>query len=120
MTDNTKLPDTVLYLCKPLIQVLGDGNVAFVHFTMQEYLISSLFVKQVEAERTATLSCMSYLGFAFRLVDPAVQDEERTIGVAKGFHSLQTYANEHWREHLLAYATQNNGIGSIESPMSDC
>jgi hypothetical protein len=36
LNDKTKLPVTVIDLCKPLIQVLADNTVVFVHFTIQE------------------------------------------------------------------------------------
>jgi hypothetical protein len=36
VTEKTRLPDTVISLCKPLVQVLSDGTIAFVHFTVQE------------------------------------------------------------------------------------
>lgn len=36
LTERSKLPATVLDLCKPLIQVHDDRTVGFVHFTVQE------------------------------------------------------------------------------------
>jgi hypothetical protein len=37
LTDRTKLPATVLDLCKPLIQTNAEGYLSFVHFTVKEY-----------------------------------------------------------------------------------
>jgi hypothetical protein len=36
LTDENKLPETVVNICKPLIQRQSDSTVTFVHFTVQE------------------------------------------------------------------------------------
>ncbi|KAH7385941.1 hypothetical protein BKA66DRAFT_403042, partial [Pyrenochaeta sp. MPI-SDFR-AT-0127] len=38
LTERSKLPATVLDLCRPLIQTHADGHVSFIHFTVQEHL----------------------------------------------------------------------------------
>jgi hypothetical protein len=36
INENTKLPQSVLHLCKPLIEDGPEGTVVFVHFTVHE------------------------------------------------------------------------------------
>jgi hypothetical protein len=42
VSEKTRLPDTVISLCKPLVQVLSDGTIAFVHFTVQESVMKRI------------------------------------------------------------------------------
>lgn len=36
LTDENKLPEAVVNVCKPLIQMQADHTVTFIHFTVQE------------------------------------------------------------------------------------
>jgi len=47
---------------------------------------------------------LAYLRSSFDLIDPRLQEHSNIIRVAKGFHGLFTYANEHWINHLFACA----------------
>jgi hypothetical protein len=38
LTPRSKLPATIVDLCRPLIQTHADGQISFVHFTVQEYV----------------------------------------------------------------------------------
>lgn len=42
------------------------------------------------------------MDFGFSLLDPLVNDEQRTINVGMCLYSLQSYTHEHWLDHLLA------------------
>ena len=51
---------------------------------------------------------MAYLRSSFNLIDPRLQEHSNIVRVAKGFHGLFTYANEHWINHLFAFAEIDN------------
>jgi hypothetical protein len=61
----------------------------------------------VNAERCATITCLNYLRFSFSLVDQSIADELRTRNVGKCLYSMQGYVYEHWLDHLLAFASEN-------------
>jgi hypothetical protein len=77
--------------------------------------VNSNFITLLEAELCVTLSCLAYLGFSFNLLDTSVPDERRTVDVGKGFYSLQPYVQEHWLDHVLAYASINGGRTSQDT-----
>ncbi|KAF2178230.1 hypothetical protein K469DRAFT_695551 [Zopfia rhizophila CBS 207.26] len=82
------LLETVLHLSRPLIQTLDDRTIVFIHFTVQEYLVSSLFVQILEAKLIVTLSCLIYLNFSANLLNARIPDDQRAIDITKGFYSL--------------------------------
>jgi hypothetical protein len=76
------------------------------------YLLTSTFVKRLYAERTVSIDCLAYLQFSTELFELPVAEDEGTIQVCKGFHALQSYAYEHWLEHLLDYVSLHKTQGS--------
>lgn len=110
LTERSKLPATVLDLCRPLIQTHADGHVSFIHFTVQEFLLSSTFTTLREAERCVSLSCLNYLDFSLTLKRQGTIDDIRTIDVGKCLYNLQNYAHEHWFDHVLAFISMPEGV----------
>ncbi|KAF2129964.1 hypothetical protein P153DRAFT_356631 [Dothidotthia symphoricarpi CBS 119687] len=105
MTQRSKLPTTVLDLCKPLIQIHDDRTVTFVHFTIQEYLINNSSQTLFEAERCAAMTCLNYLDFSLNLIDTRTSEGTRTADVGNTLHTLQPYVHDNWLDHLLAFAS---------------
>ncbi|KAF2812552.1 uncharacterized protein BDZ99DRAFT_413355, partial [Mytilinidion resinicola] len=107
LSEDTKLPETVLHLCRPLVEDGPDNTIVFVHFTVYEYFLhesSGPFLHRESAEYNLTLSCVTYMLQGMSLINSRLSEEERTVNVGKGFHGLHLYAVEYWLEHLLDYA----------------
>ncbi|KAH8698037.1 hypothetical protein GQ44DRAFT_832316 [Phaeosphaeriaceae sp. PMI808] len=110
LTERSKLPASIIDLCKPLVQTDDNDQISFVHFTVQEYLVKSTFTSIRDAERCASITCMSYLTFSLNLTDPTVLDETKTVDVGKCLYSLQPYIYENWLDHLLVFTSELHGI----------
>ncbi|KAF2001862.1 hypothetical protein P154DRAFT_618946 [Amniculicola lignicola CBS 123094] len=119
LNTQTKLPETVLGLCKPLIQILSDGTVAFVHFTIQEYLTSNS-IDLLRAEMNVSMACIKHLCSSLTLMDSSVSEAQNVIAIGKGFYSLQPYAHEHWLDHFLSFATKFGKHPVEDSEMHHC
>lgn len=59
-----------------------------------------------DAEHCAAVTCLSYMQFSLSLT----ADEVRTLNIGKCLHSLQTYAHEHWLDHVLAFVSSTRGV----------
>lgn len=120
INDETRLFDSVVELCKPLVENGPNDVVRFVHASVKELSVStftsilinlgfryllkprSLFTIE-NAHFTAAFSCLAYLNSALTLIDDRYDEKSRLIDVAKGFHGFCLYASKYWIEHLLAY-----------------
>lgn len=102
LNKRTVLSKGVLELCKPLIEEHSDSTVAFVHFSVQEFLlhrVSGPFLEEWKAERAISISCFRYLR--------TCEDFFDEYGTAKSYgqiiqclHTLFPYVNEFWEAHL--------------------
>ncbi|KAF1952459.1 hypothetical protein CC80DRAFT_479208 [Byssothecium circinans] len=101
----SKLPASVIDLCKPLITILHDDTVDFVHFTVKEFLLDTSFTSMQQAELCIATSCLNYLHFSLDLIDPSISANQRTKFVGQGMYTLQPYVHEHWLDHVLIYAS---------------
>ncbi|KAF1849355.1 uncharacterized protein K460DRAFT_404584 [Cucurbitaria berberidis CBS 394.84] len=110
LTERSKLPKTILDLCKPLIQTHSDGHVSFVHFTVQEFLLGRTSTSSLESERCVSMSCLKYLNFSLGLIRQYAVYDSRTVDVGKCLYTLQSYAKEHWLDHLLAFISKLHGV----------
>lgn len=77
------------------------------------------FIDAVTPQFDITFACMSYLVSGLSLLDPDFPEEQRRVEVAKGFHWLQLYANDHWVDHLFEYiqAISRSGKVLIAEPL---
>ncbi|CAN9342142.1 unnamed protein product [Alternaria alternata] len=106
LSERSQLPSSVVELCKPLIQTDDNGQVSFVHFTVQEYLVKSGFISLRDAEGCTTITCLNYLTFGLSLSNPNIPAMQKAVDVGKGLYSLQPYIHEHWFDHLLTFAAE--------------
>ncbi|KAH7068217.1 hypothetical protein BKA63DRAFT_109499 [Paraphoma chrysanthemicola] len=109
LTPRSKLPASIIDLCRPLIQTHADGQVSFVHFTVQEHLIKSGFTSLRSAECCATITCLNYLHFSLNLLNSSVPEETRTSDVGNCLFNLQPYVYDHWLDHLLGFLAELKG-----------
>ncbi|KAF2493309.1 hypothetical protein BU16DRAFT_563472 [Lophium mytilinum] len=119
LSEKTKLPETVLQLCRPLIEDGPDNTIVFVHFTVHEYFLhesSGPFLHTERAEYNLTLSCVTYMLQGINLINGRISEDERTVNVGKGFNGLHLYAVEYWLEHLLCY-TQARQVSRQSNPV---
>ncbi|KAL1798027.1 hypothetical protein ACET3X_004633 [Alternaria dauci] len=106
LSERSKLPGSIVDLCKPLIQTDDNGQISFVHFTVQEYLTKSGFISLRDAESCATITCLNYLTFSLGLSSSNIPAVQKAVDVGKCLYTLQPYTHEHWLDHLLAFATE--------------
>ncbi|PVH83786.1 hypothetical protein DL98DRAFT_652239 [Cadophora sp. DSE1049] len=109
----TTASETILDLCRPLIERGPRHAVIFAHFTVKEFMLhvtSGPFLTALNAQKNTSLTLMSYLCSSFALVDSRVEEKEKIVDVARGFHGLHLYANEYWVAHLLEYVEINTEL----------
>ncbi|KAB2109040.1 hypothetical protein AG0111_0g2533 [Alternaria gaisen] len=106
LSERSKLPPDIVDLCKPLIQTDDNGQISFVHFTVQEYLTKSNFISLRGAESCTTITCLNYLTFSLNLSNSNVPARQKAVDVGRCLYSLQPYVHEHWLDHLLAFAAE--------------
>jgi hypothetical protein len=139
LKSNTKPFANALDLCKPLIEDGPSGAVVFVHSTVRqlvllnEYLMlyrlqdnnqltllsrflledtSGPFLSPITSHYDIAFSCIAHMISSLDFVNPTVSDEELLQRVGYGYFGLHNYANEYWIEHLLSYASDNQGLSS--------
>ncbi|CAM1505698.1 Fc.00g113350.m01.CDS01 [Cosmosporella sp. VM-42] len=94
--------------CKPLVEELSDGSIAFIHFTAREYF-SIKFERSLNTWHTEIIfSCVAVLRESLLLADPESNTLEKLLGVLNGSHALLPYSADFWVEHLLDCATVTN------------
>ena len=102
----------IIDLCAPLLEESFNGTLELVHFSAKEYLIneqSGPFVNIATAHFDVAFSCVINLSTALILV-PRYQDtateSDLESQVVKGNFGLQSYGQEHWAEHAMAYLAE--------------
>ena len=99
----------IIGICAPFLESLENGVLDLVHFSAKEYLIhehSGPFIDIVNAHLSIALSCLINLKSCLDLVPRNVNDiSERELEsrVVQGYYGLQSYGQEFWAEHVLAY-----------------
>jgi hypothetical protein len=71
---------------------------------------SGPFITALNAQKSISLTLVSYLCSSFALIDSQVRNEEKIVDIAKGIHGLHLYANEFWVAHLLEYIEVNTKL----------
>jgi WD40 repeat protein len=107
--NSRSLPNArIMDLCKPLIEERPDGCVTFVHFSVQEFLMSSetsSMISSIDAHRNILLAATATMMSGFELIAPNATEEDILVQTGSGIFGLIPYATEHWIEHLLSYAS---------------
>ena len=99
----------IIELCAPLLEMLKDGVLDLVHFSAKEYVIhehSGPFVDLPKAHLSIALSCVINLKSCLDLVPRnlnGISEGELESRVVQGYYGLQSYGQEFWAEHVLAY-----------------
>ena len=99
----------IIEFCAPLLEMLKDGVLDLVHFSAKEYLIhehSGPFVDLAKAHLSIALSCVINLKSCLDLVPcnvSGISEGELESRVVQGYYGLQSYGQEFWAEHVLAY-----------------
>ena len=99
----------IIEFCAPLLEMLKDGVLDLVHFSAKEYLIhehSGPFVDLAKAHLSIALSCVINLKSCLDLVPRnlnGISEGELESRVVQGHYGLQSYGQEFWAEHVLAY-----------------
>ncbi|OCL02271.1 hypothetical protein AOQ84DRAFT_382837 [Glonium stellatum] len=99
LNEDTRLWESVIDICKPLIEEGPGGTIVFVNFTVREYLLrasKNALVEPIRAHHNISLACIAYLRTSFNFVDPQFPAEQKNTNVVKGFHGLHLYVNEYW------------------------
>ncbi|KAJ5704064.1 DNA-directed RNA polymerase II subunit RPB1 [Penicillium malachiteum] len=119
-SDDYRLRESVLDLCKPLLEERLDGTVRFIHFTVHQYFKSgpgTRFIDPAKANFAITFSCLSYLIKGLDLLLPDFTPEEQCKEVSHGIHGLCRYAQWNWIYHLQQCSVNSNGLDEEEHNM---
>ena len=99
----------IIELCAPLLERLKNGVLDLVHFSAKEYFIheqSGPFIDLAVAHFNIGLSCMINLTSCLDLVPRTsgrYSEGDLESRVVQGYYGLQSYGQEFWAEHVLAY-----------------
>ncbi len=99
----------VIALCAPLLERLKNGVLDLVHFSAKEYFIheqSGPFIDLAIAHFNIGLSCVINLTSCLDLVprtSGGFSEGDLESRVVQGCYGLQSYGQEFWAEHVLAY-----------------
>src|SRR5436189_1996831 len=80
---------------------------------MTRYLLeesSGPFLNKKTAHYDISFSCTAILYSSLDFVDPEVPSSETLRRIGLGYFGLYLYASEHWPEHLLSFAAENQGL----------
>ncbi|GIJ89554.1 DNA-directed RNA polymerase II subunit RPB1 [Aspergillus pseudoviridinutans] len=119
-SEQYRLRDGALELCKPLLEEGRNETVRFIHFTVREYFVhggGARFLRPIQAHFNISFACLAYLTKGMDLLDPDIDSEQNVSEVARGFHGLCWYAHEHWLYHLLACLDEPESITADESAL---
>ena len=109
----------IIEFCAPLLEMLKDGVLDLVHFSAKEYLIhehSGPFVDLAKAHLSIALSCVINLKSCLDLRPrnlTGISEGELESRVVQGYYGLQSYGQEFWAEHVLAYLEKVGNPDSI-------
>lgn len=102
----------ILELCAPLLERLNNGVLDLVHFSAKEYFVHEhsgphgAFINIAEAHLSIALSCIINLTSCLDLIPrnaDGISEMDLESRVVQGSYGLQSYGQEFWAEHVLAY-----------------
>ncbi|KAF2678067.1 hypothetical protein K458DRAFT_377432 [Lentithecium fluviatile CBS 122367] len=104
----------ILEHCKPFIEERPDSTIAFVHFSVKEFLLRSNATEVVplsQVQLHMSLSCATTLIRGLDLLHQSADPSAHHMRIVSGIYRLLPYALEYWIEHCLRYAASG---GSLE------
>ncbi|KAI1366204.1 hypothetical protein F5Y08DRAFT_302008 [Xylaria arbuscula] len=102
------LDGSVIDKCKPLVEELADGNIALIHFTVEEYLRTNGSTQHLDPavwEETIAFACVSVLRDSLCLLDPELLQIEQLQRILSGSCGLLSYSIDFWLDHVLVSAS---------------
>lgn len=102
----------IIDICAPLMEKLENGVIDLVHFSAKEYFVheqSGFFIDVAKAHLNIALSCVINLTSCLDLVPrytEGISENDIESRVVQGYYGLQSYGQEFWAEHVLAYLGQ--------------
>ncbi|KAK0752372.1 hypothetical protein B0T18DRAFT_89592 [Schizothecium vesticola] len=96
--------DSAINRCKPLVELLPNGNICLIHFTAEEYLREHIRFDPSSGQpfnRSMAFACSLVLQRGLNLLDPGISQETQLDMVLDGSLALLPYAVDFWLEHLL-------------------
>ena len=105
----------IIERCAPLLERLNDGVLDLVHFSAKEYFLheqSGPFIEMAKAHLSIALSCVINLTSCLDLVPrntESTSEKDLESRVVQGCYGLQSYGQEFWAEHVLAYLEETKG-----------
>ncbi|KAI0976556.1 hypothetical protein F4678DRAFT_413747 [Xylaria arbuscula] len=98
------LDGSVIDKCKPLVEELADGNIALIHFTVEEYLRTQRLDPDIWEEKIA-FTCVTLLKDSLCLLDPKFPRINQLMRILSGSCALLLYAIDFWLDHVLVCAS---------------
>ncbi|KAF8241317.1 hypothetical protein K440DRAFT_683183 [Wilcoxina mikolae CBS 423.85] len=107
---NRPLPARLRSVCVPIVEVVGEDTMAFVHFSAKEYLLSNHsgpFIDRAAAQLNIAIASSTYFGF--RCFDEGITQDEVVRLVFHGDVRLLEYIQSSWIRHVYeAYSSSDD------------
>lgn len=95
-----------------------DGNIQFVHFTLQEYLLgfqSNHYLEEAETHRKISRICLKYLSSS--CFEPNMPDNLLVDNILSGAYVLENYICLYWLGHVEI--ALRNGLLDLQSDLKE-
>lgn len=111
-TRSNNISRDIVELCAPLLEKLNNGVLDLVHFSAKEYFVheqsgpNGPFIDVAKAHLNIALSCVINLTTCLDFVPRnanGISDTDLESRVVQGSYGLESYGQEFWVEHVLAY-----------------
>ena len=122
-TRSLKPREEFIGLCAPLLEISKNGVLDLVHFSAKEYFIhqhSGPFIDLAEAHLSLAMSSIINLTSCLDFVPgntSGISQRDLESRVVQGCYGLQSYGQEFWAEHVLAYLEKVGVDGSISKDL---
>lgn len=121
LSEKTRLGNGILQYCKPLLEERPDGTVAFIHFSVKEFLLnkaSGPYLQRTSGYEAMAYVCLRYLATCKTFF----RDEQSAIAyrdIILSKHDLFVYVQEHWHQHFSMLVKDSKpGNVSISTPLN--
>ncbi|RAH68765.1 NACHT domain protein [Aspergillus aculeatinus CBS 121060] len=105
-------------LCGPIVEVIGEEYVQFVHFTVKEYFFSTAVtghISFIDGTLDLATTCITYFCQGFHNPDVVSDDDQFTQHLIEGGYRLHYYAQERCFEVLQIYLRLLDGAKAPSS-----
>lgn len=126
LNERTKLEKGILDLCKPLLEEHANDTIAFVHFSVQEFLLKGKNIRFVDPSagpQILAAICIRFLLGCDQFFSRC-QSVSACRRIVLGHYVLFPYVHDYWRNHLVDETADNRmkqtEFQLLHVPNDDC